>query len=305
MRCPYDNSPDVVRYGHQAGLQMWLCKKCGRKFRGGGPVLYGMRYGTHRIGEALTLYYNGMSYRNVRNTFDDLTGQAIAKKTLWKWVIRFSALVSDHIRTLRPQLGDVWIADETVIRVRGENWWFWDIIDERTRYLVASHVSRTRGTKKAKRLLMQALSVSDTMPHIIRTDKLRDYGAAILRVFNMAQRRKLIHSLSGGFGSATNINLIERFHGTIKQRTKVMRCFKRPDCASIVLDGYTIHYNFLQEHSHLDDTPPAVVAGIGDGIKNWRDLIERAAGRERRAGLAPVTGKRIRRNPPNINVSDW
>ena len=40
--------------------------------------------------------------------------------------------------------------------------------------------------------------------------------------------------------------------------------------------GLWTHYNFFLEHSYLGYTTPAIVAGIGDGIQNWGDLIELA-----------------------------
>jgi len=301
MLCPYDNSADVIRYGFRAGNRLWFCKSCNRKFSEK-PSLFGMRYPTRRITEALTYYYNGMSYRNMSSTFDDLHGRPIPKMTLWRWVMAFSYLVANWAQTLRPQLGRVWIADETVIRIFDQNWWFWDIIDERTRYLIATHLSRTRGSAKAKSVFRQARKVSDVVPRVIRTDKLKDYESAIRSAFQSVYGAKPAHLTSEGFMSPTNINLIERFHGTIKQRTKVMRAFKRPVWASIGLDGYVVHYNFLQEHSHLDMTPPAVVAGIGGGIKNWGDLIRLAAPDDgnRRRTIMPV-----RQNSPNVAIGDW
>ena len=36
------------------------------------------------------------------------------------------------------------------------------------------------------------------------------------------------------------------------------------------------HYNFFLEHSYLGYVTPAMFAGVGEGIQNWGDLIERA-----------------------------
>jgi hypothetical protein len=39
------------------------------------------------------------------------------------------------------------------------------------------------------------------------------------------------------------------------------------------LDGFVTHYNFFLEHGFLDYTTPTDRAGIGDGMRNWGDLI--------------------------------
>ena len=75
--------------------------------------------------------------------------------------------------------------------------------------------------------------------------------------------------------SSVNTNLIERFHGTVKQRTKIMRDLKNVETARTILDGYMNHYNFFMEHDYLDTTP-AIAGGIGEGVKNWGCLIESA-----------------------------
>lgn len=49
----------------------------------------------------------------------------------------------------------------------------------------------------------------------------------------------VVHLQSEGFDSDVNTNLIERFHGTIKQRTKVMRDLKDKKSARVVMDGYS------------------------------------------------------------------
>jgi len=110
---------------------------------------------------------------------------------------------------------------------------------------------------------------------IIRTDKLAEYTLAIWNAFGIGKTR---HVQSSGFGSEGNINLLERFHGTVKQRTKVMRHFKVPWCAATILEGFITHYNFLHEHEGLGGITPATAAGIGDGVQSWDDLIRLGQG---------------------------
>lgn len=226
---------------------------------------------------ALTYYYNGMSYRNINHTFDDLESLKFSKSTLWNWVTKFSKLGNEYVNSLHPDLSGLWIADETVIDIWGTHYWFWDIIDTQTRFLIASHLSRTRSAKDATKLFHMAKIRSKTRPKIIITDGMMGYHKAFNKVFYSNYRdRKVEHLVSEGFKSQVNTNLIERFHSTVKQRTKVMRDLKSKDSARIVLDGFITHYNFLMEHSYLDYRTPAEAGGIGDGMENWGDLIDLA-----------------------------
>mgnify|MGYP001589054940 CR=1 FL=1 len=309
MNCPYDVTHEAVRFGTYKEKQLWWCPICRRKFRD--PMyLFGQHHPKRYIVEALTFYYNGMSYRNVAHTLQDLHGVAIPKMTFWRWVVAYTAEVNRYVDSLRPRVGTVWVADETVIKIAGEDWWYWDLIDYETRYLIATHLSKTRGVFKATKLMQQARRRTGAVPTVIMTDQLQDYHKGIANVF----RAEVHHLTSEGFGSHSNINLIERFHGTIKQRTKIMRHMKRHEAASIVLDGFVVDYNFLKEHSHLDNTPPARVAGLGAGIRNWGDLIDRAMAHAQGAPAAyaqPARGYRAlaQENPgagaENLQVTEW
>jgi transposase-like protein len=50
----------------------------------------------------------------------------------------------------RPNVGYVWLADETVINVGDTNYWFIDVIDIKTRFLIASKLSLTRRVEDAQ-----------------------------------------------------------------------------------------------------------------------------------------------------------
>jgi transposase-like protein len=145
------------------------------------------------------------------------------------------------------------------------------VIDEKTRFLLASHISRTRTIKDAELLFTQANGRSLVVPKHIVTDKLGAYLDGIERVFGS----DTIHVQSQGMASSTHNNYIERFHGTLKQRTKVMRRLKSPTTAKIVLDGWLIHYNYFRPHEGLRGLTPAEAAGIRFPYKSWQDIILR------------------------------
>ena len=68
--------------------------------------------------------------------------------------------------------------------------------------------------------------------------------------------------------------MIERFHSTLKERTKVMRGLYTVASARLFLDGWLVHYNFFRPHMSLRDRTPAMVAGILFPFRNWKDITE-------------------------------
>ena len=277
ITCRICGSTNVSKDGFYKDTQYYLCKFCGSKFAGGKDCYPNMKYPKDLIIKTLTYYYNGMSYQNINRTFNNLNQINLPKMTLWRWVTAFSKIANNYVLTLQPELSDVWVADETVIDIWGKHYWFWDIIDSETRFLIASHLSKTRMETDAEKLFTMAKLRSKTRPKVIITDKLGQYNKAFNHVFysNLKENR-VVHLKSEGFESEINTNLIERFHSTVKQRTKVMRDLKEKSSARIVMDGYMTHYNFFKEHDYLDGITPAEAGGINEGITNWGDLIDLA-----------------------------
>ena len=81
------------------------------------------------------------------------------------------------------------------------------------------------------------------------------------------------HVQSKPFTDVNSTNIIERFQGTLKDRTKVVRGFKNMDTARLLTEAWLVHYNFFKEHSTLGDVPPAVKMGITP-IKDWVEVIK-------------------------------
>jgi len=175
---------------------------------------------------------------------------------------------------VHPTVGDTWIADETVLELdKGIKIWFWDIIDSDTRFLIASRASLTRGTQDAKLLMEVAYKRAGKAPKVVVTDKLRSYLDGIELTFGADTE----HRLGGPFkvlSSGESTSQIERFHGTIKDRTKVMRSFRNMDTLIQFMDGYLVYYNYFKPNESLKGVTPAEAARVNYQIKNWKDLSQ-------------------------------
>ena len=73
-------------------------------------------------------------------------------------------------------MGDVWIADETMLDVDGQHKvWFYDIIDRDTRFLLASRAAIARTTNDAERLMELAAKRTGKRPKEVLTDQNNSY----------------------------------------------------------------------------------------------------------------------------------
>jgi putative transposase len=268
IACKWCGSVDVMKYGVRKGVQNYICRACGRAFTEK-DAPYHMQTPTEQIGAALNMFYDGMSVEAIARHLKETHGNAVNASTIYRWVIRYTFLAMNTLDSLKPTVGDKWVVDETVIKVGGRNQWFWDIIDEKTRFLLASHLSRTRTTLDAATIMRRAWQKAGRPPKVIISDKLNVYLDGIELVFGAHAR----HVQSEGFSADINTNLIERFHGTIKARTKVLRAFKTKETAEHILDGFLLNYNFFRPHMSLANETPAEVAQIKAPVTNWTELV--------------------------------
>jgi len=269
--CKFCGSKRLIRYGRNRGIQRWLCKKCGRRFVDN-DALPRMKTPMAEVASALTMFYEGLSLNAIRRNLDQIYKDYPSDSTVYEWVVRFTKVAIAKTKDYKAQAGDTWIADETVLKIEGKNLWFWDIIDDKTRFLLASHISLTRTTRDAQTLVERAAQRAGRTPKVIITDRLAAYLDGIELAFGADTRHIAAKKLTSKIGT----QLIERFHGTLKSRTKIMRGLKKRDTARLIMDGWLVHYNFFRPHEALRDKTPAEVAGIKTPFTNWTEVVKKA-----------------------------
>ncbi len=136
---------------------------------------------------------------------------------VYRWVMDYAQKAIKILDKYHPKVGNIWIADETAIKFNNQLYWLWDIIDKKTRFLLASYLSENRGTQQAKRLMEIASKRAGITPNVVITDKLKAYFDGIEIVFGGYTE----HIQSSPFAKEDDTNVIERIQGTIKDRTKV------------------------------------------------------------------------------------
>jgi transposase-like protein len=275
MICKYCDSESVVKNGHVHEKQFYLCKNCGHKFVG--PESYPkMRTKGRVIATAIDLYFEGLSVRKVQVQLSKILDVKVSQVAIWKWIVKYSDLASHFVEKLTPHLVGVYHVDETAIKCKGVQKWFWEIIDEQTKFLVASHLSGSRTTEDAIRLFEKSVKIAKRKPISIYCDGLPAYVDGYNKVFRTMKkntRSELIRRI--GIKAVNNNNFVERLHGTLKDRIKPTRGLKGEETVRTLLEGWAVHYNYIRKHQTLKGKTPANASGI-NMENDWNSLIRRA-----------------------------
>jgi putative transposase len=268
ITCKWCGSDDVNKYGVRDGVQEYICNSCGRKFNEK-DAPYKKQSSVEQIGSALNMFYDGLSFADIARHLGQTYDNPVNESTVYRWVLSYTEKAVRAFEHFKPVVSDMWVADETVIIVGGENVWLYDIIDRETRFLLATRMTPSRRTSDAQQLMESAARRAGKAPRIVITDKQNSYLDGIEIAFGGDTE----HIQSRGFTLQPNTNLIERFHGTLKERTKVMRGFKTWESALLIVDGFLVHYNFFRPHMSLSGLTPAEVARIESPFKTWIDFV--------------------------------
>jgi len=274
MICKYCQSENVVKHGKANDKQRHLCKDCGHKFFEGSDFPR-MRNESRIISASIDMYFEGLSTRKIQTQIEKLFGVHVSQVTVMNWTMKYSALVSKFVEILSPQLLGIYHVDETAIKCKGVQKWFWEIIDEQTKFLVAGHLSSVRSTEECAELFEKSVRVAKRKPVSIYCDGLPAYGDAFNKVFYTMKkdtRPELIQRV--GIRNIHNQNAVERLHSTLKDRIKPMRGMKGMETVRTLLEGWVVHYNYVRKHQTIKMTP-AQASGIN--MKNdWHLLVKEA-----------------------------
>ena len=221
------------------------------------------------IASAMGMYYGGMPLDAIQQQFRQDHNLDMSESNYWNWVKRFTKEAIKQAKDFKPTVGDRWVADETYMKLGKRNVYFWDIMDTDTRYLLASHVSFTRSGKDAKRLMDMAKERAGKSPKVVVTDKLAAYIMAVEDTFGSDSQ----HRRGGPFSLEHSTSIIERFHRTLEQRTRVFQKYNGIEDIRLLTGGWLINYNFFKQNEGCGNIPPAQVMSNIVPFKDWNDVV--------------------------------
>jgi transposase-like protein len=275
--CQYCNSANIVkcgyRYNENKKVQRYQCNECKRRFilnKG----FEKMRINPKIITLSLDLYFKGVSLRKIVDHIKQFHGIEVSHMAVYKWIHKYVKLIKQNVDKLTPNISEVWHTDEMAVNVKGGWKWLWNVIDHNTRFLLASHVSDRRGVKDARKLFVRAKQTAKKRPSFVVTDGFLPYRDAVKKEF-FTQKRETEHIGLANIHGFVNNNIVERLHGTIRERNKVMRGLGNNGSSGEIVEGFKIYYNFIRPHMGLNNRTPAEVADLPlqMGDNKWLSLI--------------------------------
>ena len=270
-KCKFCQSTAVVKNGTRNGVQYYLCKECGRGFVYN-KALPRMRYPVDIVADGVYDYYAGVSLNKIRDGITQKVGLKPADSAIYGWVKRLTKIALAEAKNHTPQVGDKWLADECVIKLKdGKKYWLINVIDYDTRFLLASKLSSRRAIKDICLAFKIAKDKARKSPKVMMTDGWLAYIDGCELVFG-ANTKHLVTTPFKEKELSTNI--VERWHGTLKDRLKPMRGMDKSETYQLILEGFILNYNYLRPHESLKDKTPAEVAKIDFPYKSWLDVIK-------------------------------
>ncbi len=272
VKCPHCGGDRVIKVGVRNGQQRYECKACKRKFRANGKAK-GRQMDAELMGSAIRDFYTGKSYKQIAEGLkEEYDIPEPSKATIYGWVKDYTDEAKELTADMKAQVGGEWVADEMAVRVGGWQMWNWNVMDKKTRYILASHLSKTRTQVAANEVMEKAKAAAGRDPNTITSDRLKVYRPAINKVFP-----KTLHIKSQGLRSSLNNNMSERLQGTYRSRVKTLRGLDSMESAQRYLDGWTITYNHMRGHEALKNDTPGKRAKANPPFTEWADVVKEDA----------------------------
>ena len=222
-----------------------------------------------QMGAAVDMYFDGLSYRRTAENIGDYFDRPTSAASVFSWVHSLSDKANDVVKEIKVDTGPEWVADELQVTVGGEQYWLFNVMDSKSRFLLSAYLSRERGSRAAATALSLARERAANAPKKIKTDGLRSYQSAVKTAF---PTHPVKHVVSKGIRAEINNNLSERLQGTVRDRDKTLRGLKHRDTGQNYLDGLVVHYNYFRPHGGLDGKKPAESAGAELPFATWADV---------------------------------
>ena len=275
--CPRCKSIRIAKAGFRCNdekkVQRYQCTDCRYRF-----ILNEgferMRNDSKIVTLSLDLYFKGISLRKITNHINQFYGVKVSHISIYRWIRKYTKIIGKHVDKLTPNVSGIWHTDEIALNVKGGWKWMWNLIDHNTRFLVASHITESREIKDAREIFARAKKITKKRPHFVVTDGLLAYRDAFNKEFYTTDTRTR-HVRLANLQSYVNNNIVERLHGTIRERNKVMRGLGNNGSSETMMDGYKIYYNFVRPHMGLNGKTPAEAANLPLQLGNnkWLSLI--------------------------------
>ena len=277
IQCTKCGSIRVIKFGSSHGKQAYKCNDCLHRFRES-QILKRARYTPELVSLTLDLYFKGVSLRKITQIVNSQYGENLGASSIYRWIQRYIPKISEYVNSFSPELSETWHVDELFTKMRkGIDYkthkkiaFLWNVMDRKTRFLLASKLSPYRDDNGAFQAFKEARANSHgNFPEKILCDGAKAYSNIGVGT-NVKGWNPQVIAKAGITKPHANNNRIERMNGTLRERVKVSRGWKSMETQ--IPEGMRIHYNFVKPHMSLAGMTPAQRAGI-QAPSTWHDLL--------------------------------
>ena len=205
-----------------------------------------------------------LSLRNVEDLLHE-RGIDISHETVRFWWHRFGPLFAAEIRKgrvrgMRCYSKWQWHLDEVFVKINGETHYLWRAVDHEGEVLEC-YVSKRRDRKAALKFLRKLLK-RHGRSHVIVTDKLPSYSAAMKQIGNLSRQE----------AGHRNNNRAENSHQPFRRRERAMQRFRSWRSLQKFVSVHSSTHNHFNHQRHLvsrDDFKRNRYAAMTE----WRQLL--------------------------------
>jgi transposase-like protein len=181
----------------------------------------------------------GLSYRDVEELLVE-RGVEVDHVTVYRWVLRFTPLLTEAARPCRHAVGDRWQVDETYVKVAGRWRYVYRAIDQFGQ-VIDVFLSARRDADAAHRFFQLAIASTRVRPVEVTTDQAPVYPAVLEALLPAAWHRTDQYANNG----------IECDHGRLKAGLRPMRGLKQDRSAKVIIAGQALVQNLRRGHYEL------------------------------------------------------
>jgi transposase-like protein len=263
--CPHCNSTNLIKRGiRQTKLkkvQRYGCKDCKKRFTLE-PIKH-IKVNYKFVTLAMDCYFKGLSYRDIADQFKQFYNVNLHHETIRRWVLRFSKVLNEYSKTIKPNIKGVWNADEILVMTKrgkdkkqpNKNYdYLWNCMDNKTKFLFASvNSGRSRKSKDAQKVFTEAYKQNGVIPYQIITDGFKGYQDGCRKAFrNWGNERKVKFTSIVGHRKEVNNNAIESHHTQQKEFHKVRKGVTETQTYQ---DGFKVFHNYIRKSAKQGLTP--------------------------------------------------
>lgn len=275
LSCPYCKSTDTMgngkRHTKNGQKQRYFCKACKKgfieekdfqRYKGNGKT-------TTLI---MDLYFKGISLRGIQDHLNQFYSLKLDHSNILRRIQKYSKVIDDYVKTLKPEVADIWHHDEMKIQAGGKWKWLWNIMDEETKFLITTQISTKARISDSRKFFANAREQAGIEPTFLITDGRNSYDRSIKKSMPNTNQVRLVTLTDK---RANNQN-VERLNGTIRDRLRPMRGLQNQETAELMTSAYRNYYNFIKPHNSLNGSTPAIKANIGVDLEGnkWMSLLK-------------------------------